>query len=172
MREKLCCLLMGAMLLFFYVDGFLLGASLPPVFWVLLAAALAGWLLELLRHSWSGIGGKLGTTAFVAVIGVVGLATVCGAISPGAHRYAFKAAEPLVLVGIALHSPQITYQLSDRCRLGPVVGSAIPSLVAALVLPASLAGPWLGGPGDRPPGPGFGGDASVRKTLLDHGRSG
>jgi hypothetical protein len=113
-------------------------------FWVLLAAALAGLLLELLRHSWSGIGGKLGSTAFVAVIGVVGLATVCGFINPGAHRYAFKAAEPLVLVGIALLSPQITYQLSDRGRFGPVLGSAIPSLLAALVLPASLAGPWLG----------------------------
>jgi hypothetical protein len=112
--------------------------------WVLLAAALAGVLLELLRHGWSGIGGKLGSTAFVAVVGVVGLATVCGAIGPGAQPYALKGAERLVVLGVALLSPQITFQLNNRFRLGPVLGSAIPGLVAALVLPAFLAGPWLG----------------------------
>ena len=114
----------------------------PP--WVLLSAALAGLLLELLRHSWIGIGGKLGSTAFVAVIGVVGLAMACGAIGPGAQPYALKGAEFLFVVLIALLSPQITYQLSERWRLGPVLGSAIPGLVAALVLPPLLAGPWLG----------------------------
>lgn len=112
--------------------------------WVLLAGALAGLLLELLRHSWSGIGGKLGSTAFLAVIGVMGLATACGAIGPGAQPHALTAAERLSVLAIALLSPQITHQLSDRWKLGPVLGSALPGLVAALVLPPPLAGPWLG----------------------------
>lgn len=112
--------------------------------WVLLAAALAGVLLEVLRQSWSGIGGKLGSTAFLAVLGVVGLAAACNTIGPGAPPLALTAGARLSVLGIALLSPQITHQLSERWRLGPVLGSAMPGLVAGLVLPAHLAAPWLG----------------------------
>lgn len=112
--------------------------------WVLLAGALAGVLLELLQTSWAGIGGKLGSTAFLAVFGIVGLTFAMGMPGPGAPLHRFTAAEGVALVMVALVSSQLTHWLSYARSLGVVLGSGLPSLAAGLLLPAPLAAAWLG----------------------------
>lgn len=122
--------------------------------WVLLAGGLAGLLFSLLRNSWGGIGGKLGTTAFLAVVGVCGLAAAFGEMGRGAPLHLFSARESALLLSVALASPLLTHGLSYRQALGPVLGSAAPSLLAALlfprllgplaVAPLPLAAVWLG----------------------------
>jgi hypothetical protein len=113
--------------------------------WVLLAGALAGMLLALLSNSWGGIGGKLGTTAFLAVAAASALALSMGAIGPGAPQYAYSQAEGVVVLIAAVLSPLVTQTLSFRYRLGVVLGSSLPSLLLAVLLPPSLAAAWLGG---------------------------
>jgi hypothetical protein len=112
--------------------------------WVLLAGALAGVLLELLQRSWAGIGGKLGSTAFLAVFGIVGLTLACGAQGPGAALHRFTAAERLALLVVALVSSSLTHWISYGRGLGAVLGSALPSLLAGVLLPSPLAAAWMG----------------------------
>jgi hypothetical protein len=112
--------------------------------WVLLAGALAGLLLSLLSNSWRGIGGKLGTTAFLGVYAACGLAGAFGALGSGAQLHAFSAVERALLIGFALLSPLLTHALSYRWGFGVVLGSALPSLVVALLAPLPLAAVWLG----------------------------
>ncbi|MFM7312056.1 MAG: hypothetical protein ACKO0M_02625 [Cyanobium sp.] len=112
--------------------------------WVLLAGAVAGLLLTLLQHSWRGIGGKLGSTAFLAVVGTGVIAAAFGALGAGAQLHRFTTPEQGLLIGFALLSPLVTHILSYRCRLGAVLGSALPSLVVALLAPKPLAAIWLG----------------------------
>ena len=112
--------------------------------WILLAGALAGVLLELLQSTWSGIGGKLGSTAFLAVFGIVGLTVALGVQGPGAHLHSFTGSERGGLVLLALLSSQITHQLSFVRGIGVVLGSALPSILAGLLLPPPLAAIWLG----------------------------
>jgi hypothetical protein len=112
--------------------------------WVLLAGALAGLLLELLQSSWAGIGGKLGSTAFLAVFGTVGITFAMGVPGPGAQLHSFNGWEPAALLLVALLSSQLTHWLSYSRRLGAVLGSALPSLLAGGLLPAPLAAAWMG----------------------------
>lgn len=113
--------------------------------WVLLAGALAGLLLALLGHSWRGIGGKLGSTAFLGVVTTCVLAGAFGAVGAGAHLHAFSAQERVLLFAFALLSPVITHALSFRWSLGVVLGSALPAAIVALLAPVPLAAVWLGG---------------------------
>ena len=112
--------------------------------WVLVAGALAGVLLALLGNSWRGIGGKLGSTAFLGVVTTILLAGAFGALGAGAHLHVFSAQERLLVFLFALVSPLITHALSFRWSLGVVLGSALPSLVVALLAPVPLAAVWLG----------------------------
>jgi hypothetical protein len=113
--------------------------------WVLLAGALAGVLLRLLHNSWGGVGGKLGTTAFLAVLGSCALAYSIGAVGPGEHLHPMTLSEHLAITLIAVLAPLITHRISYRRGMGAVLGSALPSLLMALVLPPPLAASWLGG---------------------------
>ena len=112
--------------------------------WVLAAGALAGLLLALLGNSWRGIGGKLGSTAFLGVVTTCVLAGAFGALGAGAHLHVFSPQERVLLVGLALLSPLITHALSFRWHCGAVLGSALPSCVVALLAPVPLAAVWLG----------------------------
>ena len=112
--------------------------------WVLLAGAMAGVVLELLQRSWGGIGGKLGSTAFLAVFGVVGLTAAVGAQGPGAHLHSYTDGERVALLLIALAGSQFTHWLSYARGFGAVLGSALPSVVAGVLLPAPLAAAWMG----------------------------
>ena len=112
--------------------------------WVLLAGLLAGVLLELLQSSWAGIGGKLGSTAFLAVFGVIGVTYALDLTGPGASLHSFSALERVALLLLALLSSQLTQWLSFSRGIGAVLGSALPSLLAGLLLPAPLAASWMG----------------------------
>lgn len=112
--------------------------------WVVLAGALAGLLLALLGNSWRGIGGKLGSTAFLGVVITCALAGAFGALGPGAHLHVFSPQERLLVLALALLAPLITQALSERWGLGVVLGSALPSLIVALLAPLPLAAAWLG----------------------------
>jgi hypothetical protein len=120
---------------------------LPHPGWVLLAGALAGLLLNLLQSSWGGIGGKLGSTAFLAVFGIVGLTFAFRLQGPGEHLHRYTDLESvlLMLMLMALLSSQLTHWLSYPRRIGAVLGSALPSLLAGLLLPAPLVAAWMGG---------------------------
>lgn len=107
--------------------------------WLVLAGGLAGALLTLLSNSWGGIGGKLGTTAFLSVFGICGLASAFGALGAGAPLHAFSTAERVGVVIAAVASPLLTHWLSERCALGPIQGSALPSLLVSLLLPLLVA---------------------------------
>ena len=111
---------------------------------VLLAGAVAGLVLELLQSSWAGIGGKLGSTAFLGVFGVIGVASVLGVQGSGAQLHAFSGWERAALMLVALVSTQLTHWLSYGCHIGVVLGSALPSLLAGLLLPPPLAAAWMG----------------------------
>lgn len=112
--------------------------------WVVLAGAVAGFLLTLLGNSWLGIGGKLGTTAFFGVIAACVVASAFGALGPGAHLHSFSTTERVLLFSFGLVSPLLTHALSYRWGQGVVLGSALPSLVVALLAPLPLAAVWLG----------------------------
>jgi hypothetical protein len=128
---------------------------------VLLAGAVAGLLLELLQGSWAGIGGKLGSTAFLGVLSVCGVALALGRLGPGVRLHSYSAPERLAVVLVALLAPQITHRLSYGSGtrqgngtgqgngkgqgIGVVLGSALPSLLAGALLPAPLAAVWMGG---------------------------
>jgi hypothetical protein len=113
--------------------------------WVLLAGALAGMLLALFSNHWEGIGGKLGTTAFLGVAVTSALALGMGAIGPGDPVHAFSQTEQVGVLIATLLSPLVTQALSFRCRLGVVLGSSLPTLLLAALLPLPLASAWLGG---------------------------
>lgn len=122
--------------------------------WVVLAGVLAGLMLTVLTNSWSGIGGKLGTTAFLGVLGALGVALVAGVMAPGASLHVWLVSERWLVLGAALLSPLLTHALSYRWGWGAVLGSALPSLLVALLLallplppgvtPAPLTAMWLG----------------------------
>lgn len=117
---------------------------LPHPAWVLLAGALAGLLLTLLGNSWRGIGGKLGSTAFLGVVTTCLLAGAFGALGSGPKLHIFSDQERVLVFGFALLSPLLTHVLSYRRNLGVVLGSALPSLLVGLMAPVPLAAVWLG----------------------------
>ena len=122
--------------------------------WVVLAGGLAGLVLSVLSDSWSGIGGKLGTIAFLGGLGATGLALVSGAIGAGAPLHAFTGVERWLVLIASLLSPLLTHRLSYYWGFGVVLGSALPSMLVALLLaqlppslelaPGPLAAMWLG----------------------------
>lgn len=116
---------------------------------VLLAGAVAGLLLELLQSSWAGIGGKLGSAAFLAVLGACGVALALGRLGPGMRLHSYSPGERLAVVLVALLAPQITQRLSygktGGHGTGTVLGSALPSLLAGVMMPPQLAAVWMGG---------------------------
>jgi len=122
--------------------------------WVVLAGGLAGLVLSVLSDSWSGIGGKLGTIAFLGGLGATGLALVFGAIGAGAPLHAFTGVERWLVLIASLLSPLLTHRLSYYWGFGVVLGSALPSMLVALLLallppslelaPGPLAAMWLG----------------------------
>ena len=122
--------------------------------WVVLAGGLAGLVLTVLTNSWSGIGGKLGTTAFLGVLGAMGLALASGAMGAGAPLHAWSGAERWLVLIACLLSPLLTHALSYALGWGVVLGSALPSVLVALLLtlvppslglaPGPVAAMWLG----------------------------
>jgi hypothetical protein len=112
--------------------------------WVLLAGVLAGLLLTLLGNSWQGIGGKLGSIAFLSVAATSTLAAAFGDLGAGAPLDRLSHLEQGLLIGIALLSPLVTHALSYRWGFGAVLGSALPSLAVGLLVPLPLAAVWLG----------------------------
>ena len=122
--------------------------------WVVLAGGLAGLVLSVLSDSWSGIGGKLGTIAFLGGLGATGLALVFGAIGAGAPLHAFTGVERWLVLIASLLSPLLTHRLSYYWGFGVVLGSSLPSMLVALLLallppslelaPGPLAAMWLG----------------------------
>lgn len=124
--------------------GMTSGLVLQHPGWVLLAGALAGLLLAVLGNSWRGIGGKLGTTAFLAVATTCLLASVFGALGGGAQLPGITTPEKVLLLCCSLLAPLLTHALSHRRGWGAVLGSALPSLLVALVAPRALAATWLG----------------------------
>jgi len=122
--------------------------------WVVLAGGLAGLVLSVLSDSWSGIGGKLGTIAFLGGLGATGLALVSGAIGAGAPLHAFTGVERWLVLIASLLSPLLTHRLSYYWGFGVVLGSALPSMLVALLLallppslelaPGPMAAMWLG----------------------------
>ena len=106
---------------------------IDPAF-VVLAGALAGGFWSLFRHSWIGIGGKMGTMAFFAVFVAIGLAIVFGRAAPGVRPNALPSLEtPMILVASVL-SPFLTHWLAYRRQWGVVLASALPSASVALIL--------------------------------------
>jgi hypothetical protein len=104
-----------------------------PLF-IVLAGGLAGGFWSLLRHSWIGIGGKMGPMAFFAVFVAIGLAIVFGRAAPGVRPNALPSLEtPMILVASVL-SPFLTHWLAYRRQWGVVLGSALPSASVALIL--------------------------------------
>lgn len=112
--------------------------------WVLLAGLLAGVLLELLQSSWTGIGGKLGSSAFLAVFGIAGLTRTFDMPGPGASLHSFTVQERFAVLVVSVLAAQLTHWLSYRRGMGAVLGSALPSLPAGLLLPSPLAAVWMG----------------------------
>jgi hypothetical protein len=126
---------------------------IDPVF-VVLAGALAGGFWSLFRHSWIGIGGKMGVMAFFAVFISIGLAIIFGRAAPGVRPDALPSLEtPMILVASVL-SPFLTHWLAYRRQWGVVLGSALPSASVALILlvlihpfhdfPGRLEAAWMG----------------------------
>ncbi|MGI6036043.1 MAG: hypothetical protein ACOYCE_09595 [Limnochordia bacterium] len=109
-------------------------------FWtILLAASLAALIFHLSSPVFQGYGGKLGTTAFLAVNLTALLAGVqmpsSGAPAPFPLALALVAAVVLGAIG--------AYTLSIKRGLGAVVGSAAVALAGGLALPALF--PDVGG---------------------------
>lgn len=72
----------------------------------LVGGGVAGLLLAPLGNSWRGIGGKLGSTAFLGVGATGLLAGSFGAVGSGAHLHAFSAQERVGLMVFAVLGSQ------------------------------------------------------------------
>ena len=124
-----------------------------PLF-IVLAGGLAGGFWSLLRHSWIGIGGKMGTMALFAVVLAIGLARAFGGVGPGVELSALPLVWNLIILSASILSPLLTQWLAYRCQWGVVLGSALPSALVALILliliqpshgySARLAAVWMG----------------------------
>jgi hypothetical protein len=127
-----------------YVGAFVGGtaaAVLPSFAWVLFAGLLAGAFWSVSREAWVGIGGKMGTLALGGVLISYGVAATLGSGgSPGVPLDAGGVAGA-VLVIAALAAPA-TGALAFSAGWGPVLGSAVPTALFALLL---LLAPGLAG---------------------------
>ena len=103
------------------------GADLPAV---TVAGAVAAVVFVAAKGSFDGVGGKLGTTAFVGCLAVAAL----GGLSPG-DGSASGAGVAAALVAVAAVAAVAAFVVSVRLGHGPVVGSAVVGLVAGVVAP-------------------------------------
>ena len=106
---------------------------IDPAF-IILAGGVAGGFWSLLRHSWIGIGGKMGTMSFFAVFVAIGLALLFGRAGPGVRPAALPPVGMLMILLASTLSPFLTQWLAYGRRWGVVLGSALPSAAVALVL--------------------------------------
>lgn len=116
--------------------GAFVGMTSPVLFgpfhFAVLASLLAGLLFVLVHPIYNGIGGKLGTTAFVGVTGVVlatGTRFLTGPI-PG---------PPVVVsvVGLAALGAMATFAIHTRGPFSPVFASGLVGAAGGLVLPVA-----------------------------------
>jgi hypothetical protein len=126
---------------------------LDPAF-IVLAGGLAGGFWSSLRHSWIGIGGKMGTMAFFGVFVAFGLAILFGRAVPGVRPIALPLVGMLMILLASILSPFLTQWLAYGRQWGVVLGSAFPSASVALILlflippfygfSGRLAAAWMG----------------------------
>jgi hypothetical protein len=119
--------------------GAFVGMTSPEMFgsywYVTLAAVLAGLLFTAAHPVFHGLGGKLGTTAFVGVL-LVALPTASsfqsGAIPDGSVA--------LSVVGVAALGAIITFTIHTRSAASPVLASGLVGAVGGVVLPILFGG--------------------------------
>jgi hypothetical protein len=119
-----------------YVGAFA-GMTSPVVLlgpqWLIIAGILTGCVWSIARDAWHGIGGKMGTIAFagVAVTSIIASLTGNHAGRPSVPDYTMEQGATVVIVSVA--AAGITHWLSYSRHLGPVLGSAVPIAVMAMV---------------------------------------
>jgi hypothetical protein len=119
--------------------GAFVGMTSPEVFgsyWqVTLAAVLAGVLFTAAHPVFHGLGGKLGTTAFVGVL-LVALPTA------GSFQRGALPGESVVVsvVGVAALGAIVTFAIHTRSAASPVLASGLVGAVGGVVLPLFLGG--------------------------------
>lgn len=125
-----------------YVGAFA-GMSSPVVLlgpaWVLVAGLATGVVWSLAKGAWLGVGGKMGTVAFSGGAIAAGIAWATGRLDPAAITATTHT--PLDLAGTVLAGVlvgMLTHWLAFRRGLGPVLSSALPVAVIALI--ATIAG--------------------------------
>ena len=124
-----------------YCGGFVGMTSsliLVSAWWIVLAGLLAGCLYSVSGEAIRGMGGKLGSIAFGSVFLTVLLAKSSMAIGPGPKLIRLDSAAKVAILLASLCAAPISYWLAQQRGLGPVLGSALPSVVVAITLP------WLG----------------------------
>lgn len=119
--------------------GAFVGMTSPEVFgsywYVALAAVLAGVLFTVAHPVFHGIGGKLGTTAFVGVL-LVAVPTV-GSFQSSAIP---DGSVVLSVVGVAALGASITFTVHTRSAATPVLASGLVGAVGGAVLPILFGG--------------------------------
>ena len=114
---------------------------LPDTRWVVAAGITAGIIYSLAKHFWVGIGGKLGTIAFVGTTLTVIVARLTGwnhwdpAASPNDGTMLWA------VLAVTIVSAPFTFWLSERCKFGAVCASAVPSALLGLSINL-LSQPW------------------------------
>ncbi|TVP94707.1 MAG: hypothetical protein EA374_05705 [Acholeplasmatales bacterium] len=95
----------------------------------LLAAVLAALIFVIVKDTYNGFGGKLGTIAFAG-------AFVAGMVlrSPFLEGNRFTVVESLWVIGVSIVSALMTYWVNIRLRQGPVLASAFVGLYLGALL--------------------------------------
>ena len=121
--------------------GMLSPASFPAFYQLMLATLAAAALFWAGAPVFVGFGGKLGTTAFFGCVVAAWLTNAPLQEAPLPSRQI-----ALLILFVSAISSAGAYVLSVRCKLGPVMGSALVGLFAGLVLPwlpLDMNGPLL-----------------------------
>lgn len=117
--------------------GSFVGMAAPGVFpgyrLVTAAGLVAGLVYVAVDGVFDGVGGKLGTTAFVGC----GTVAIGAGVTPGSGTMPGPTAAVL-LVAVAGAAAVGTFALSVRLEYGPVVGSAVVGLAAGVAAPLLL----------------------------------
>ncbi len=103
---------------------------LVPPFVMLLAGGLAGILFVLSKNILNGFGGKFGTIAFS---GVIAAALLTGKNITSTDVVGWDIG--LLLVAFSITAAVITYSMSVRLKLGPVLASGMMGVMAGIFLP-------------------------------------
>jgi|GEM_PF-1368913 len=121
-----------------YVGSFV-GITSALVFhnaaWVMAAGGIAGVLWSASREAWVGLGGKMGTIALGGVLIAAAMASATHHLGDGADHTPLTGVSVAIVI-ICVVAAQVTWVLNRFLGLGPVLSSAIPTFVAALVLAA------------------------------------